>query len=158
MSLISHIAKHYREIHFGGTWTASNLKDNLKDIPWQQATTKVQSFNTILALVYHINYYTAVALNYIETGVLNGSDKVSFDHPPVASKEDWDKVLDKLWSDAEKFSAVIEQLSEEQLLDFFSEEKYGNYYRNISGIIEHSHYHLGQIVILKKIIQQGEEA
>jgi hypothetical protein len=29
-------------------------------------------------------------------------------------------------------------------------EKYGNYYRNIHGIIEHIHYHLGQIVLIEK--------
>jgi len=30
--------------------------------------------------------------------------------------------------------------------------KYGNYFRNIVGVIEHIHYHLGQIVLIKKIL------
>jgi len=36
------------------------------------------------------------------------------------------------------------------------EEKYGNYYRNFHGIIEHCHYHLGQIVLIKKMLLSGK--
>jgi hypothetical protein len=32
----------------------------------------------------------------------------------------------------------------------FDDGKYGTVLRNILGLIEHTHYHLGQIVILKK--------
>lgn len=37
-------------------------------------------------------------------------------------------------------------------LFFFKEEKNGSYYRNFCGIIEHFYYHLGQIVVIKKIL------
>jgi len=63
-------------------------------------------------------------------------------------------MLSKMWADAESFAGLIEELSEERLWEPFSEEKYGIYYRNIHGIIEHSHYHLGQIVLIKKIVLQ----
>ena len=53
------------------------------------------------------------------------------------------------------FAILIEQLQESKLWEDFSENKYGNYYRNICGIIEHIHYHLGQIVLIKKIILQS---
>lgn len=38
----------------------------------------------------------------------------------------------------------------------FIDEKYGSYIRNIEGVIEHSYYHLGQIVLLKKMIVQNQ--
>src|SRR6187401_335158 len=60
MDLTSQIAKHFKDVHFGGNWTSVNLKETLSDVDWQQATTKVYSFNTIAALVYHINYYVSV--------------------------------------------------------------------------------------------------
>jgi len=56
--------------------------------------------------------------------------------------------------DAEAFAALIESMTEAQCWEVFSEMKYGNYYRNLHGIIEHTHYHLGQIVILKKLVQR----
>ena len=157
MSLTKQIAKHFREIHFGGNWTSSNLKDHLSDVTWQQATTKVYSFNTIATLVYHINYYVSAVLKVLQGEPLNASDKYSFDHPPILSQEDWENLLNKTRTDAENFASLIELLPESKLWEIFSDEKYGNYYRNIHGIIEHAHYHLGQIVLIKKILLQAEK-
>ena len=154
MNLTTQIAKQFRDVHFGGNWTASNLKENLADITWQQATAKVNSFNTIAALVYHMNYYVGVVLKVLQGERLNASDKYSFDLPPIYSQDDWEKLLDKTWKDAENFAGSIEQLPESKLWEVFSDEKYGTYYRNIHGIIEHIHYHLGQVVLIKKILLQ----
>jgi uncharacterized damage-inducible protein DinB len=150
--LTKQIAKQFRDVYFGGNWTASNLKDNLADIDWEQATTKVSSFNTIAALVCHINYYVRVVSKVLKGEPLNASDKFSFDLPPINSQEDWTNLLDTAWADAENFANLIEQMPENMLWEDFFEGKYGNYYRNLHGIIEHAHYHLGQIVLIKKMI------
>ena len=157
MNVTEQIAKHFREIHFGGNWTSVNLKDNLEDLSWQQATTQVYSFNTIATLVYHMNYYVSAVLKVLQGEALNAKDIYSFDHPPILSQVDWEKLLEKTWADAEKFASLIEQLQETRLWETFSDEKYGNYYRNIHGIIEHCHYHLGQIVLIKKILLQTDK-
>lgn len=155
MTLTKQIAKHFRDVHFGGNWTCSNLRDNLKEVSWEQAITKVHSFNTIATLVFHVNYFVSAALQVLEGKTLNAHDKFSFDHPPITSAEDWQKMLDKTFSDAEKFASLLETLPESKLWENFDQEKYGNYYRNIHGIIEHTHYHLGQIAIIKKMVQEN---
>ncbi len=157
MNLTGQIAKHFREIHFGGNWTSSNLKDNLADVTWQQATTQVYSLNTIAALVFHINYYVSAVLKVLQGEPLNAHDKYSFDLPKIQSQKDWENLLDKIWKDAENFALLVEQLPESKLWENLSDEKYGNYYRNIHGIIEHIHYHLGQIVLVKKILLQADK-
>ena len=156
MSLTGQIAKHFRDVHFGGNWTFSNMKENLADVNWQQATTQVYSFNTIATLVYHMNYYVCAVTTVMQGKPLNASDKFSFDHPSIQSQDDWEKMLDKTWTDAENFAKLIEKLPEAKLWEDFSDGKYGNYYRNIHGIIEHCHYHLGQIVLIKKILLQAD--
>lgn len=152
MNLTAQIAKHFREVHFGGNWTCSNLKDNLATLSWQQATTKIQSLNTIAALVYHVNYYVSAVLKVLKGETLNARDEYSFNHPPIHSQEDWETLRDKALTDAEHFAALIEQLPESKLWENFEEEKYGIYYRNLHGIIEHTHYHLGQIALIKKML------
>ena len=152
MTITSQIAKHFREVHFGGNWTSVNLKATLADVTWEQATTKVHSFNTIAALVYHINYYVSVQLKVLQGDPLDAHDKYSFDLPPIQSQQDWERLLEKVWSDAERFAALVEQLPHGKLNENFSGEKYGNYYRNLNGVIEHTHYHLGQIVLIKKLL------
>jgi hypothetical protein len=157
MDLTEQLAKHFREIHFGGNWTWSNLKDNLADVTWQQATTQVYSLNTIASLVFHINYYVSAVLKVLEGEALDAQDKYSFDLPPIQSKEDWERLLNKTWADAEEFTKLVKQLPESKLWETFSEEKYGHYYRNIHGLIEHTHYHLGQIALIKKILLQADK-
>ena len=157
MNFTEQIAKQFRDVYFGGNWTAVNLKETLADVTWQQATTQVYSFNTIAKLVYHMNYYVNAAMKVLQTGPLEGHDKYSFDLPPILSEEDWKKQLDKFWTDAENFASLIEQMPESKFYETFSEEKYGNYYRNIHGIIEHNHYHLGQIVLIKKILLAADK-
>lgn len=152
MNTPAQIAKHFRDVHFGGNWTFSNLKDHLADVNWQQATTKVYSFNTIATLVFHTNYFVGAAMKVLQGGPLDAKDIYSFDHPPIQSQEDWETMLNKTWADAESFARLIEQLPENKLGETFVLEKYGTYYRNLHGIIEHTHYHLGQIVLIKKIL------
>ena len=156
MNLTAQIAKLFRDVHFSGNWTSVNLKETLKDVTWQQATTKVYSFNTIAVLVYHINYYIGLVSNVLQGRPLNGHDKYSFDAPAIESQEDWEKLLNKTWADAETFANLVEQLPENKLGEIFVDEKYGTYYRNLHGIIEHIHYHLGQIVLIKKIISSPD--
>jgi len=154
MQFTQQLAKHFHDLYFGPNWTSSDLKNALSDITWQEATTKVYELNTILALTYHIHYFVRAVTAVLEGKPLDAHDKYSFDHPPIQSEEDWSSFINMLWSEAERFVILIEQLPEHQLETIFSQEKYGSYYRNIQGVIEHSHYHLGQIVIIKKLIRQ----
>jgi hypothetical protein len=155
MNPSAQIAKHLRDVHFGGNWTAANLKDALANVTWQDATTQVYSLNTIVRLTYHINYYVSAVLGVLQGQPLTAKDKFSFDHPPVSSQQDWEALLNKLWTEADSLASIIEQLPEEKLEANFADEKYGNYYRNLHGLIEHTHYHLGQIVLIKKILARA---
>src|SRR5205809_208324 len=119
MNLSEQLAKHLKEVNFGGNWTWVNMKDTLADISWQQATAKVGSFNTIAALTFHINYFVDVVIRALTTQALDGDDKVSFDHPPVNGPEDWDAMRNKLLADAETFASLIMQLPDEKLGETF---------------------------------------
>ena len=154
MNLSQQIAKHLRDVYFGGNWTSVNYKEILAGISWQQAVTTVHSFNTIAALVYHTNYYISAVTKVLEGKQLDANDKFSFDVPAVQSQQDWENLLNKSWSEAETFATLIGQLPEQKLWEDFSDPKYGSYYRNLTGIIEHLHYHLGQIVLIKKILSE----
>ena len=156
MTIPAQIAKHLRDVHFGGNWASSSLKEHLADVTWQQATTQMYSLNTMATLVYHTHYYVSAVTKVLQGGPLDAKDIYSFDHPPIQSAEDWGTLLNKIWTDAENFAGLIEQLPEAKLEETFFDEKYGTYYRNLHGIIEHLHYHLGQIVLIKKILLQAD--
>jgi hypothetical protein len=148
------MAKHFRDLYSGGNYTGVNLKETLADVDLKKAATKVDSLNTILALVYHINYYVVAVSKVLQGEPLNASDKFSYDHPQIQSEEEWKEFLEKFWKDGENFASLIEQLRENKFSEPFLDGKYGTYYRNIAGVIEHSHYHFGQIVLIKKLLSQ----
>ena len=152
MYIPAHISTLLRAVYFGGNWTDVNLKDTLAGVSWQQATAKIQDFNTIAVLVFHINYYVEALLKVLNNAPLDSHDKYSFNVPPIESQEDWDQLLHIFWTKAETLVQAIEQLQENKLEETFVSDKYGNYYRNLHGVIEHTHYHLGQIVLLKKML------
>ncbi|HTA84151.1 MAG TPA: DinB family protein [Bacteroidia bacterium] len=152
MTITSQLAKHFKEVHYGGNWTGSNLKDILEGITWKQAVTVPHNLtNSIAVLVFHMNYYIDAVIKVLEGGPLDAHDKFSFNCPPVQSQQDWDQLLNKYWADANKFIALVEALPESKLSENMLDGKYGNYYRNLAGIIEHCHYHLGQVALVKKL-------
>ncbi len=154
MKAQSQLANRFREVILNGTWIANtNFKDQLVNLDYKVATAKIQNLNTIAVLAQHIHYYIKGIKNVFLGGDLEIRDQFSFDFPSVESQEQWENFLDDFWKDSEEFAKLIENLPEEKLLADFVDEKYGTYIRNIDGMIEHSYYHLGQIVLMKKIIE-----
>jgi hypothetical protein len=63
-------------------------------------------------------------------------------------------MLANVYAEGEAFTSMIEGFSDERLEEIFLEKRYGSIYRNLHGNMEHMHYHLGQIVLLKKMIRE----
>ena len=53
MKTTQQLAKHLRDIHFGGNWTSSNFKDQLSGMSLTDAEREVHSLNSIALLVCH---------------------------------------------------------------------------------------------------------
>ena len=156
INLSNKIAKQFHQVYFGGNWTDSNFSDSVKDITWQEAVTQIKNLNTIATLLFHTGYFVEAVMRVLEGGPLDAKDEFSFNHPPIASQIDWDTFLEKSWNNAKRFTRLIEQLPEEKLWEEFVDSRYGDYYTNLTGIFEHTHYHLGQIVLIKKIIRNSD--
>lgn len=152
------LAKRFRELMLNGVWIANtNYKDQLSTLNWKIATSKVNELNTIAILAQHIHYYINGVINVFKGGNLNIKDKYSFNFAPIQSQKAWENFLDNFWHDAEEFASFIEKMPDEKLETVFVDEKYGTYRRNIEGMIEHGYYHLGQIVLIKKLILEEKK-
>jgi hypothetical protein len=154
MSTSIALATRFREVILNGTWIANtNFKAQLENTNWEMVNQKVGHLNTIAVLAQHIHYYINGINQVFAGGTLDIKDKYSFDFPPITSQEQWNTFLQVFWKDAEIFANHVEQLTEEQLNADFTNPNYGSYYRNIDGMIEHSYYHLGQISLIKKMLE-----
>lgn len=156
MSLSSDLATHFRNLHYGPNFTGVDLKALMDGVTMEEATTQVGSLNTIAKLVFHINYYVAIVLNVFEGGHIQGHDKYSYDCPPINTEADWQALVDKLFREADALTAYIEALPDSDWQGPFDTGKYGNNFRNINGLIEHTHYHMGQIALIRKMIREQQ--
>lgn len=149
------MANRLREVLLNGKWIANtNFKEQILSVCWRQAIQKVDNLNTIALLTFHINYYLAGLINVFKGGKLEISDKYSFDLPEIRSEKEWDTLVSDFLRNAEMFASEVEQMEEHLLDQPFVDEKYGSYWRNIEGVIEHSYYHLGQVSLIRKMIQK----
>ena len=157
MKRTEQLARRCREVILNGTWIANtNYKDQLESIDWVMAVAKSDSHNTISVLAQHIHYYVKGIKNVFNGGSLDIRDKYSFDFAAIKSEKEWKAFLIDFWNDTENLAIMIEQLADEKLDSSFVDEKYGTYQRNIEGMIEHSYYHLGQIVLIKKVLMNDQ--
>ena len=156
MKSSTEISSRFREIILSGTWVANtNYKDQLVALDWKTATTPLCSLNSIAILAQHIKYYINGINAVFKGGSLDIKDKYSFAFAPIQSQSEWENFLKLFWKEAEELAFWIEQMPEEKLDRVFVDEKYGTYRRNIDALIEHSYYHLGQIVIIKKLVLEN---
>ncbi len=157
MSRTEQLAKRIREVYLEGYWIANtNYKAQIESLTWYQAQQKVPAINSIAALIFHVNYYLEGLIVAFETGTLTIKDQFSFDMPSLNTASDWDELRMRLLNNANTFALCVAQLDEAKLATHFIDEKYGSYLRNIEGVLEHSYYHLGQIVLINKLIKSGE--
>lgn len=157
MSKSKQLADRFREVILNGKWVAyTNIKEQLADISWQQATQKINPLHSIAELTFHLHYFIEGTIEVFEGRDLTIRDKYSWDMPAIASEETWQNLLKRLYSNSEKYATHVEALSDEQLNNNFVRQEYGSYERNIQGMIEHSYYHFGQIVLIKKMILKSQ--
>ncbi|MEO0059638.1 MAG: hypothetical protein RLZZ312_1285 [Bacteroidota bacterium] len=146
------LANRFREVILTGTWIANtNFKAELDGIDYSIANATQQGCNTIAVIAQHIHYYIKGINDFFETSNLDIKDKFSFDFEAIKTQQEWETFLSKFWTDAEIFAKNVELFDDNKLNTIFVKQEYSIFLRNIDGIIEHSYYHLGQIILLKKI-------
>lgn len=153
MKQTTQIANRFREVILSGKWIANtNLHEAISDLTWQQATTQIGSLNTVALLTFHLNYYIEGVLQVLKGGTLDIRDKYSFDMPHINTQKDWEQLINSICENAEQFAFLVEQLPDDQLLTPFVDVKYGSWYKNLEGMIEHCYYHFGQVSLIKKMV------
>ena len=158
MNYNEYLANRLREILLSGKWVlGTNFKEQIEDLTWTEATKKVDNFNSISSITFHINYYLSGVMDVFKGGDLTIRDKYSFDAPEIKSELDWNLRKEKFVKDSESFIQIVQNMETERLMDVFVKEEYGSYYRSVDVIIEHTYYHLGQIILIKKKMREESE-
>ncbi|MCF3111236.1 DinB family protein [Niabella sp. CC-SYL272] len=152
MKKTDQIAQHLTDVHLGNNWTSVAIADAIRDIDWKEGFATVPfSPNTIASILNHIAYWNGIVA---ERG--RGVKPVIAAHNgfevPEATPEHWEALKEELFRSATELAAVIRGFDEEKL-DAPVLPEHSSAYKNFQGQVEHAHYHLGQIVMIKKYLR-----
>jgi uncharacterized damage-inducible protein DinB len=148
------VAQHLLDVYKGNNWTEVNIADTLKDVTLSEAIIVTEaSSNTIAALVHHLAFW-----NRAMTARLKGLEmKIPEDNgyctPELKTEADWQRIRNDNLASATERAETISNIDKERLFQPIVPGR-SSIYKNVQGMVEHIHYHLGQIVILKKLIRR----
>jgi len=154
MNIAPLVAQHVAEV-VHGNWTEIYLDDAIADVSYQEAITVPAGLvNSIAMLVNHLEFY-----NFVITERLMGTEPVIDDANGFAisiqNEDDWQLLKQRTLDSFKKLADLVSQLPEETLHGFTPRGK-TTFYKTLHGLSEHAHYHLGQIVLLKKLVRAAK--
>jgi hypothetical protein len=153
MNIKQHIAHHLVEVHRGGNWTDVSITHTLKDVSRQQALTITPfSPNSIAMLLHHITYWNSIVALRGQNIEPEINEQNGMNAPALNSDEDWEELKQDNIHSAEELATIIEGYDIGSLYNPIL-PGHSSAYKNFQGQVEHVHYHLGQIVMIKKYIQ-----
>jgi uncharacterized damage-inducible protein DinB len=146
------ISNLYQSIYNGNPWLEVTLEKTLSDITAEQSYRKINpNLNTIWEIVNHLIQWRRNILRRVEGETVITPDHNYFVPVLDSSEAAWEQSLQYLEMSQEQWKSFFDNFDD---VDF--EKIYPNnnhtYYEHIHGIIQHDVYHLGQIVILKKLL------
>lgn len=147
------LSERYREVTLTGKTVAfTNIREQITDLSYADAIVRPHGLNSVLRLIYHLDYYQRGLIDVLQGGPLTIRDRYSYDVPEPIDAVQWTTLRQGYLERAEIFANLIAGMSEEVVHEPFVQPQYGDYRTNLEVTIEHTYYHLGQIVLIKKII------
>jgi uncharacterized damage-inducible protein DinB len=149
MSQVTRIVDHYDRVLNGEPWHGDPIWQVLDGIPAEDAAARpLQGSHSIWEIVLHMTFWEGVAAQRL-AGLRAGLvEELNFPAMPAATEENWKRTLDDFRASNQKFRAALEKLDPARLDELTAAGK-RTYYGEAHGVIEHTVYHAGQIVLLK---------
>lgn len=152
MSENKRISNLYQSVYNGEPWLEVTLAKTLKDVNAEQAYRKINpKLNTIWEIVNHLIQWRRNILRRVQGETIITPDHNYFVPVIDPSEAAWEQSLQNLEKSQESWNAFFVDFNDADLDKIYANNHH-TYYEHLHGIIQHDVYHLGQIVILKKLL------
>jgi uncharacterized damage-inducible protein DinB len=146
------ISNLYQSIYNGDPWLDVTLVNTLKDVTAEQAFRKINpNLNTIWEIVNHLIEWRKNILQRVQGKEIITPEYNYFISISDSSEEAWKETLAKLEKTQDQWNTFLTYFDDGDFEKIYINNNH-TYYEHIHGIIQHDVYHLGQIVILKKLV------
>ncbi len=152
MKETNRIVKLFEDLYNGSPWIDVTIMNTLKNISAEQAAKKVApERNSIWQIVNHMIAWRENVLIRIQGNEIVTPNNNYFTEIEKVSETGWQKALERLENSQHQWIAFLKTFEESQFEKIYAKNKM-SYYEHIHGILQHDAYHLGQIVLLSKLI------
>jgi uncharacterized damage-inducible protein DinB len=146
------LVKLFKDHYNGNPWLDVNISHTLADITSVEAAINYHGLNSIWQITKHLIEWRKANMKRA-SGIIQHAPSHNFIYAIVDTS---DKAWNKLKSDFDKVHLeFIDWLHNYNTNSFdkIYEPNQHTYYEHIQGVLQHDAYHLGQIVILKRLIR-----
>lgn len=146
------ILKSFEDLFSGDPWLDVNLMDTLEGITARQASRRIApGRNTIREIVYHVVQWRLTVLRRIQGEVVPSPDHNYLKSIEDPSEAGWNETIDQLRRSQDKWTDLLRTWDDKEFDSIYPGNKM-TYYEHVQGILQHDAYHLGQVVLLSKVV------
>jgi uncharacterized damage-inducible protein DinB len=146
------ITNLFKKLYNGDPWIDINIVSVLYSFTAAQASKRVlPNCNSIWEITNHMIEWRLNVLERLQGTTIKTPSNNYFKDIHDTSNEAWKKTLQKLETTQEKWLNFLKNIKPEDFEKLYQNNKM-TYYEHIHGIIQHDSYHLGQILLLSKIL------
>lgn len=145
------LKKLFKDHFDGAPWIDVQIRTSLEGMDPKDAARHIHGLNSVWQIVHHMTSWRETILQRIQGKHIPSPANNYFIEVKDTSSKAWSNTLKKLL------------LSQGKLMDHLSEEikgadeKPGNgsytHYELLQGLLQHDAYHLGQIVLIRKMLE-----
>jgi uncharacterized damage-inducible protein DinB len=146
------ISKLFSDLYNGDAWIEVTIQGTIKNISAEQALIHpIENLNSIWEIVNHLVSWREVVLSRMEGEIILEPNNNFFEPIIDNSERAWQETLERYDKSQKSWLVYLEKLNSTDLEKIYSGKKY-TFYELIHGILQHDAYHLGQIIMLKKLV------
>lgn len=155
MNIAQLTAEHYYKAFYGDNWSEIDFKEVLDGVSFTEALSITPaSPNSIAAIIYHVTFYSKTILQRLQGNNPKINDANGFDMPEIKTESGWQTLKQLCFEAANDLTTAIKNIPDDKWEEPIF-KYHDTFYKTIAGVTEHAYYHLGQIVILKKVLRNN---
>lgn len=145
------ITELLRRTFDGEPWYGPSVMDTLSDVTLEETLNQLKNSHTIVELVEHMIAWRTFVIKRLQgENDFEVEQEDSFKNVAAMTTERWQDAVQRLHETQETLMQILSQTSDEKLMEMVAGREY-TVDKMLHGIIQHDAYHIGQIVLLRKM-------
>ena len=146
------LKKLFEDHYNGNPWLDVTILDTIHDITAKEAATQIYGLNSIWQILKHMLEWRKTNMKRVNGKILSAPSNNYIDKITDQSESGWKKLKSEFNTSQIEWLQFIQDFDLKKF-DIVYEANQHTYYEHIQGVLQHDVYHLGQIVLIKKMLR-----